>query len=209
MYFRLAQLCLFHVLMFAPSAWADSYAYNDLSTGVIHLTDRPLSNDYQLVLKAPVEHLQAIEPRPSFVKSGSSRGIRKKEFEGLVHAASSLSGVQPELLHAVITVESDYDQNALSPKGALGLMQLMPETARRYGVSNRNDPVENLMGGARYLAYLLDMVNQNTKWAVAAYNAGENAVIRHGYQIPPYRETENYVKKVSALYEQYRKSLVK
>ena len=89
MYFRLAQLCLFHVLMFAPSAWADSYAYNDLSTGVIHLTDRPLSNDYQLVLKAPVEHLQAIEPRPSFVKSGSSRGIRKKEFEGLVHAASS------------------------------------------------------------------------------------------------------------------------
>lgn len=209
MYLRLVQRCLFHVLMLASSAWADSYSYNDQSTGVIHLTDRPLSNDYELLIKSPVEHYLGIDANQHTSKVISSRSVRQKEVDGMVHMASAEYGVQPELLHAVIAVESNYDQNALSPKGAMGLMQLMPDTARRYGVTNRNDPADNLMGGARYLAYLLNIFNQNVKLAVAAYNAGENAVIKYGYQIPPYKETQNYVQKVSALYEQYRKSLIK
>ncbi|WP_233251925.1 lytic transglycosylase domain-containing protein [Limnohabitans sp. Jir72] len=208
MYLRFALFLMVDVLMLVPTAWADSYAYNDVSTGVIHLTDRPLSNDYELLLKSPAELVSGNETKLNQSKMFLSRGVRRKELEGLVAAASHQSGVQPELLHAVISVESDYDQNAMSSKGALGLMQLMPETARRYGVSNRRDPAENLMGGARYLAYLLAIFNQNVKLAVAAYNAGENAVIKYGYQIPPYKETENYVKKVSVLYEQYRKSLI-
>jgi soluble lytic murein transglycosylase-like protein len=209
MYLRLAQLCGLFLWMLTSSVWADSYSYNDLATGVIHLTDRPLSSDYELLVKSPAEHYLGNEANQNPSKVNYSRNIRKKELDGMVHLVSAQYGVQPELMHAVIAVESDYDPNALSPKGAMGLMQLMPDTARRYGVTNRHDPAENLMGGARYLAYLLNIFNQNVKLAVAAYNAGENAVIKYGYQIPPYKETENYVKKVSALYEHYRKSLIK
>ena len=209
MYLRLVQCCLFPALMLASSAWADSYSYNDQSTGVIHLTDRPLSSDYELMLKSPEEHYFSTEVNQNPSKIITNRSVRQKEVDGMVHVASVEYGVQPELLHAVIAIESNYDQNAVSPKGAMGLMQLMPDTARRYGVTNRSDPIDNLMGGARYLAYLLNIFNQNVKLAVAAYNAGENAVIKYGYKIPPYKETENYVRKVSTLYEQYRKTLIK
>jgi soluble lytic murein transglycosylase-like protein len=104
------------------------------------------------------------------------------------------------LLHAVIRAESGYNPEAVSPKGAAGLMQLMPATASRMGVRDRFDPQDNIEGGARYLSQLLDMFPSDIKLAVAAYNSGENAVKRHGNQIPPYSETQTYVDRVLNYY---------
>ena len=106
--------------------------------------------------------------------------------------------MSPQLLHAVIAVESGYDSKAVSRKGAQGLMQLMPKTAQRFGVRNALDPLENVRGGALYLKWLLDYFDGNLKLALAGYNAGENEVVRAGYKIPANRETLNYVPKVLA-----------
>lgn len=111
--------------------------------------------------------------------------------------------LDPALLHAVISAESSYNPWAVSPKGAMGLMQLMPGTAARFGVGNAYDPIANVQGGARYLRWLLNQFN-DTRLAVAAYNAGEGAVQKYGNQIPPYRETRNYVVKVLDYYQKYR-----
>ena len=111
--------------------------------------------------------------------------------------------LEPALLHAVISVESSYDPIALSEDGAMGLMQLMPETARRFQVDDPYDPAANLDGGARYLRFLLDLFD-DLKLALAAYNAGENAVLRHGKAIPPYPETRHYVTKVLRYYAYFQ-----
>jgi hypothetical protein len=103
--------------------------------------------------------------------------------------------LSPRLVHSVIQVESNYDPNAVSPKGALGLMQLIPSTARRFGVSNVFDPADNIQGGARYLKYLLGLYKGDERLALAAYNAGEGAVSRYG-GVPPFPETQDYVFKV-------------
>jgi soluble lytic murein transglycosylase-like protein len=108
-----------------------------------------------------------------------------------------------ELIHSVIKVESNYNPKAVSPKGAQGLMQLIPATARRFGVADAFNPVDNIQGGARYLKYLLDLHGGNYALALAAYNAGEGAVARYG-DIPPYPETRNYVQSVA---EQLRKNI--
>ncbi len=108
------------------------------------------------------------------------------------------------LVHAVVTAESAYDPHALSSAGALGLMQLMPATAKRFGVSDRKNPRANVYAGTRYLKQLLGMFDNDVRLALAAYNAGENAVIKYDNQIPPYPETQNYVRKVLKYYRQYR-----
>jgi soluble lytic murein transglycosylase-like protein len=109
-----------------------------------------------------------------------------------VDAAALRHDLPPQLIHSVIKVESNYNPNAVSSKGALGLMQLIPSTARRFGVSDVFDPAENIEGGAKYLKYLLDLYNNNYVLALAAYNAGEGAVARYG-NVPPYAETQNYI----------------
>lgn len=114
-------------------------------------------------------------------------------------AIASREGVDPALVEAMITVESDFNPRAVSPKGAMGLMQLMPQTASRYGVSNPFDPQENLTGGIRYLRDLLRYFGGDLPRALAAYNAGETAVLTYG-GLPPYRETREYVQKVLARY---------
>lgn len=103
--------------------------------------------------------------------------------------------LSPRLVHSVIQAESNYDPNAVSPKGAQGLMQLIPATARRFGVSNVFDPADNIQGGARYLKYLLELYKGDEGLALAAYNAGEGAVSRYG-GVPPFPETQSYVAKV-------------
>jgi len=109
-----------------------------------------------------------------------------------VERIAAQQSVPPELLHSVIQVESNYNPYAVSPKGAQGLMQLIPATARRFGVDNVFNPVENIQGGARYLRYLLDLYHWDVPLALAAYNAGEAAVSKYG-GVPPYRETQNYL----------------
>ena len=127
----------------------------------------------------------------------------RQRFSPHIDRIAAQNRLEPALLHAVISAESSYNPWAVSPKGAMGLMQLMPGTANRFGVGNPYDPVANMEGGARYLRWLLDLFN-DTRLAVAAYNAGEGAVQRYGNQIPPYRETQNYVVKVLGYYQQYR-----
>ncbi len=123
-------------------------------------------------------------------------------YDGIISSTASQFGVDKALVKAMVQVESSYNPNAVSKKGAYGLMQLMPATAKRYGVKDRGSPTENLRGGVRYLRDLLEMFDQDTRLAVAAYNAGEHNVIRYN-GIPPYRETINYVKKVTALHQIY------
>ncbi len=108
-------------------------------------------------------------------------------------------GMDPELVKAVARVESNYNPTAISPKGALGVMQLLPATAKRFGVADAYDPAQNIEGGIRYLKFLRDRFPGNLSLVLAAYNAGENAVRKHG-GIPPYRETRDYVQKIRQLY---------
>lgn len=117
-------------------------------------------------------------------------------FREAVDRIAEKHQLPPQLVHSVIGVESNYNPYAVSPKGAQGLMQLIPSTARRFGVANVFNPVENVEGGARYLRYLLDLYHNNYMLALAAYNAGEGAVARHG-GVPPYPETVNYLKSVA------------
>jgi soluble lytic murein transglycosylase-like protein len=122
----------------------------------------------------------------------SASSPAKDVFAPAVDRAAAEQALPPELIHSVIKVESNYNPYSLSPKGAQGLMQLIPATARRFGVDNPSDPVENIRGGARYLKYLLDLYHGDYPLALAAYNAGEQAVARYG-GVPPFAETRNYV----------------
>jgi hypothetical protein len=126
--------------------------------------------------------------------------INRSRYSDLILATAEKHNLDPDLLHAVIRVESAYNPAAVSSAGAVGLMQLMPDTARRYGVIDRTDPVQNVEGGARYLRDLMAMFDSDLSLAIAAYNAGENAVLKYNYSIPPYPETQNYVRQVLSLY---------
>ena len=128
-------------------------------------------------------------PEPAPAKAPPSN------FREAVDRIAARNQLPPLLVHSVIKVESNYNPNAISPKGALGLMQLIPATARRFGVSNAFNPVENVEGGAKYLRYLLDLYKGDYRLALAAYNAGEGAVAKHG-GVPPYAETVNYLQQV-------------
>ncbi len=121
-------------------------------------------------------------------------------YDSLVRQSAARHGVDPNLVFAVMRQESGFQPRAVSYKGASGLMQLMPATAQRLGVTNIFDPAQNIDAGTKYLRFLLDMFKGDVHLALAGYNAGENAVIRSGYQIPKYRETQNYVKSISAKY---------
>jgi soluble lytic murein transglycosylase-like protein len=135
--------------------------------------------------RADAPSLPAAEPAPLAAR-----------IDGTVRQIAARHSLPPELLHSVIQVESNYNPLAVSNKGAQGLMQLIPSTARRFGVSDVFDPVDNITGGARYLQYLLDLYHNDYALALAAYNAGEGAVARYG-GIPPYPETRNYVESVA------------
>jgi len=138
-------------------------------------------------------------------KQVSAPELAASRMPGSLHDAveriAAEQELPPELIHSVIRVESNYNPNAVSPKGARGLMQLIPSTARRFGVADAFNPVDNIQGGAKYLKYLLDLYGGNYGLALAAYNAGEGAVARYG-DIPPYPETRNYVQSVAQQFHQ-------
>jgi soluble lytic murein transglycosylase-like protein len=169
---------------------ADVYKFVDTS-GRVYYTDKPTNSSYKRIIRTRALNYSAALP----FMSGN-----KKRFTDLINGAANRHQVDARLVHAVIQAESAYDSTAISSAGAVGLMQLMPDTARRYGVVDRNSPDQNIDGGTHYLKDLLRMFDSNLDLAVAAYNAGENAVIRHNNSIPPYPETQNYVKIVLALY---------
>lgn len=134
------------------------------------------------------------------VGEGSAKlSAKRAQWSNTVHEASQITGVPENLIHAVISVESRYQPRAISPKGAVGMMQLMPKTAVMLGV-NPFDPVQNIYGGAKYLAKLIKQFNGDTRLAIASYNAGAGAVIKHGYKVPPFKETQAYVVDVLASY---------
>ncbi|MCG3200503.1 MAG: Membrane-bound lytic murein transglycosylase F [Gammaproteobacteria bacterium] len=179
------------------SAVADIYKYVD-KYGRVTLTDTPDKTGGMKLVKTwkgwVSRPLNTHGPR--FVRS-------REEYNDLIAEAAARNKLPPELVHAVITAESAYQPDAVSRAGAVGLMQLMPETGRRYGVSNRYDPFQNVHGGTRYLRDLMDMFSNNVVLAVAGYNAGENAVIQYGRKIPPYAETQEYVRRVVQYFKQY------
>jgi len=140
----------------------------------------------------PVATAAATPPEPT------TGAARMEKLKPMIQKVAQETSVNPLLLHAVISVESGYDEKAVSRKGAQGLMQLMPQTALRFGVRNAFDPLENVRGGALYLKWLLQYFNGDLKLALAGYNAGENEVVRAGYRIPPIKETRDYVPKVLA-----------
>jgi soluble lytic murein transglycosylase-like protein len=123
------------------------------------------------------------------------------KYDELVRQSAARNGIDPNLIVAVMRQESGFNPRARSYKGASGLMQLMPATARRFGVVNIYDPVENIEGGAKYLRFLLNTFNGDINLVLAGYNAGEGAVINSGYRIPRYRETQNYVQSITARYD--------
>lgn len=211
---RVMLALLFAVLAFAVSGVrSDVYKYRD-AKGNTYFTDAPLNGarfrlEWKRESRGLVDEnrkrLAGLGRIPYFSQSSSagqtpsqnrSVAIRRARFERLINVYARLYGLNPQLLHAVIRTESGYNHEAVSHAGAQGLMQLMPGTATRYGVTNSFNPVENLRGGAAYLRDLLNLFDQDLKLALAGYNAGENAVIRNGYQIPPYAETQNYVRQV-------------
>jgi soluble lytic murein transglycosylase-like protein len=124
---------------------------------------------------------------------------RSRMYDDLIAEHARLNGVRSDLVRAVMQIESAFNPNARSPKGAMGLMQLMPATARQYGVSNPYNPVENVRAGVAYLRELLDRYAENEELALAAYNAGPAAVDRHGQSVPPYRETRQYVAQINQM----------
>ncbi|WP_248884428.1 lytic transglycosylase domain-containing protein [Acidithiobacillus acidisediminis] len=177
-------------------AQADIYEYTG-SDGVIHLTNLPSHKaPYHLVMRTP--KMAAQIARQHFDP------VARAELQPVVLAAAKRFGLSAALLNAVIRVESGFNAGAVSSKGAMGLMQLMPATASRFGVQNAFNPEENVRGGAAYLADLLHRFSGDLRLALAAYNAGSQAVIQAGYHIPPFQETQDYVPKVMAYYQRFQ-----
>jgi len=175
-------------------ATADVYKFRD-ANGQILLTDNPRLGRGMALLKRfrfSYEHPRSGGHAPALKELKK----RIRQYEPLIREAARQFRLAPDLIHAVILAESAYRPQARSPKGAMGLMQLMPATAKRLGVEDPWDPRQNILGGAAYLRWLLDRYQGDLDLAVAAYNAGEGAVDRHGRQIPPYKETRAYVEKV-------------
>lgn len=196
---------MFPVLFAAFGAHADIYKYVDKRGEVTYtniLGSVPSGAKPTLVLKSLIRNkIPDFEGLPSVsMKKYMKRSWNRKKFAPLIASAANRHGVSEKLLHAVILAESAYNPNAISHKGAIGLMQLMPQTADRYGVRNPQDPGQNINGGAKYLSDLISMFSSDIRLAVAAYNAGEQNVIKYGNAIPPFKETQQYVKKVMQLY---------
>ena len=179
------------LLLGSTGATADIYKFVS-PDGRIYYTDEPKKGfDYRLIIRT--------RPR-TYTKDLKYMSGNKLKYADMIAKAAAKHQMDPRLLHAVIQAESAYNANAVSSAGAVGLMQLMPDTARRYGVMDRRDAEQNIDGGTRYLKDLLAMFNSNLKLAVAGYNAGEGAVMKYNNSVPPYPETRNYVQQVLSLY---------
>ena len=178
------------IIPIANSSYADFYSYVD-EKGVHHYTNIPPTDKrYKLKLRTKRASL-----KPNGIYTYS------KSYEEEILRAAKRHNLDPDLVKAVIKVESNFNSGAISRKGAIGIMQLMPDTADDYNVSNPFNPKENIDGGTKYLKKLMEMFSGDLELALAAYNAGENAVIKYGFRVPPYSETIDYVEKVLMHYK--------
>ncbi len=177
-----AALCLLAALP-KPVA-AQIYSWRD-ANGVLTVSDRPRDGGIRAVTVRVGATPLALTANPL--------------FEPLIRQYANLQGIRADLVRAVIQVESAFNPRAVSPKGAMGLMQLMPATAAQFGVRDPFNPAENIRAGVTYLRQLLDRYGDNEQLALAAYNAGPNAVQKYGNKVPPYKETQNYVLKITGI----------
>jgi soluble lytic murein transglycosylase-like protein len=191
------------ILFMSNDILADIYKFVD-SDGRTYYTDEPRHSLYKRIIQTKAQQRYPRFADYSRVNVRAYMGVNKKKYMDLINQVAYRNQVDAKLVHAVIQTESAYNSNAVSSAGAVGLMQLMPDTARRFGVTNRTNPDQNVEGGTRYLRYLIDLFTPNLDLAVAAYNAGENAVIKYNNSIPPYPETQNYVRQVLALYNKQK-----
>jgi len=192
-----APRCLFAVLIALAAASAGAatkiYGYVD-SDGQRHYTDMPDGNRYRLLL------LSSHALTESGDRYDPELLARSPQYDPIIESAAAAAALQSNLLRAVIAVESGFNSRAVSKRGAAGLMQLMPATAQRFGANDRFDPRQNVLAGAQYLKFLIDRFGNDLSLALAAYNAGEQAVDRSGGQIPPFMETQAYVPRVLKIY---------
>jgi soluble lytic murein transglycosylase-like protein len=184
----------------ATGSWAQIYKWTD-ENGIVHFSsERPAGNTAVEAFRFPC---YASDPSCSARVNWDTVPLNRAAFPDIIREVSSVHGVEESLIRAIIHAESAYQPDAKSPKGAQGLMQLMPPTQADLGVRDPYDPIENIEGGTRYLAGLLEQFDGDIRLASAAYNAGPGAVERH-QGIPPYPETQEYVRRVGILHRRYR-----
>jgi len=180
-------------LAWAVPASAQIYSWRDARGNLVLSNRRQPGGAAQVIASYPVPQAENIRA------TRFAAADRGRLYDELIADSARTSGVRPDLVKAVVQVESAFNPNARSPKGAMGLMQLMPATAEQFGVRNPFNPVENVRAGVAYLRQLLDRYQDNEELALAAYNAGPGAVDKHGQTVPPYRETRNYVAQVNGI----------
>lgn len=175
---------------------ADMFIYKD-ENGVLLLTDNPFHS------QASDNFKKSFRPGGEINSSGSNVVVVRR-YDSYISTSAKKYRLDPNLVRAVVMVESGYDERATSKSGALGLMQLMPKTASQLGVQNCFDPKQNIEGGTKYLRYLIDRFNGDITLALAAYNAGPLNVEKHG-TVPPFNETKRYISKIYGIYKGHRK----
>jgi soluble lytic murein transglycosylase-like protein len=191
----LVSVCLLAVILFPSLAFSDVYVYKD-KEGVLTFTNVPSHGGYRRVIRESNGQLSGA------LDSSNSSGSYTS-YEEVIRSASDRHNIDADLIRAVIKVESDFNSVARSNKGAMGLMQLMPDTARLHKVMDVFDPTDNIEGGVRHLKLLLSRYQGDLELSLAAYNAGIKAVEKYG-GIPPFSETKEYVRRVLSFYQTYR-----
>ena len=184
--FVIGALALCAVVGLSGPAEAQIYSWRDAS-GVLTLSDRPQGGGPRAARTV------GVPASPTLIARSNP------QFEPLIRQHATQRGIRPDLVRAVIQVESAFNPRAVSPKGAMGLMQLMPATAKQFGVIDPFNPAENIRAGVSYLRQLLDRYDHDEQLALAAYNAGPGAVDKYGSKVPPYKETQNYVLKITGI----------
>jgi soluble lytic murein transglycosylase-like protein len=218
-------LCIWCIVLATQGIWiVPGYAeiYKYLQNGVVHYSNLPpadaryekfQTDNTETVLKVSPPKVKYTSSTSAVITTSKSMSSQNTSYDDLIQKIADAYQLNPALVKAIVKVESNYNHQAVSPKGAQGLMQLMPGTAKRFGVSDVFNPEENITGGAKFLRYLLDEFGEeNLDLVLAGYNAGEQAIRKYGNKVPPYKETQQYIELVLSHYlpgsqARYKKAL--